>query len=161
MIDVDMMTIIDDWPYKCVSVKGGVATLEKVGKKQLLTVDRHTCPYIDSVSKTMITPKNSLRVIPNIKRPKKYKAKTIDIMKIIKAEVDISISRDLVYFVRDHIETIIGNLALEAEKNAIANGDKRMTSRHWYWLEVPIHGTQNIVREHDEMASHIKLNDWE
>jgi hypothetical protein len=82
-------------------------------------------------------------------------------MKIIKEDVDMSISRDLVYFVRDHIETLIANLALEAQNNAIRNGDKRLSPRHWYWLEVPIHGTQHIVREQDEIASEIKENYWE
>lgn len=160
MIYINMMTVIDNWPYKCTAIEGNVATLEKVGKGVTITVDRDTCPYIDTETKVLITPEKKLVIKPKLKRPKKYKAKTIDIMKIIKNEVDISISRDLVYFVRDHVETLIANLAIEASNNATRNGDKRLAPRHWYWLEVPIHGTQTIVKEHDDLAKDIKMNDW-
>jgi|TARA_B100001094_G_scaffold326132_1_gene381714 hypothetical protein len=162
MIDIDMMTIIDDYPYRCIRVYQNTAVLQPVGNpKRTIEVDKDTCPYIDSDSKKLITPNKALVIKAKIKKQKRHKAKTIDIMKIIKEEVDMSISRDLVYFVRDHIETLIANLALEAKNNVIRNGDKRLAPRHWYWLEVPIHGTQHIVREQDEIASEIKENYWE
>tara|TARA_R100000742_G_scaffold4275_1_gene1606 strand:- start:5142 stop:5630 length:489 start_codon:yes stop_codon:yes gene_type:complete len=162
LIDVDMMTIIDDWPYKCIRIYQGTAILQAVGNtNKTIEVEIDTCPYIDSETQKLIVPSNALVIKAKIKKQKRHKAKTIDIMKIIKEDVDISISRDLVYFVRDHIETLIANLAVEAQNNAIRNGDKRLAPRHWYWLEVPIHGTQHIVREQDEIASDIKMNYWE
>lgn len=163
MIEKDMMTIIDDYPYRCVSIWENYAVLQRVGNpSNTIEVLRDTCPYIDIETKKLITPDKEIQIQPKIKKHKKYKAKTIDIMKIIRNEVDISISRDLVYLVRDHVETLIANLAVEAEMNAVRNGDKRLAPRHWYWLEVPVqHGMRDIVKEQDNIAREIKQKYWE
>ena len=69
MIDVDMMTIIDDWPYKCIRIYQGTAILQAVGNtNKTIEVEIDTCPYIDSETQKLIVPSNALVIKAKIKK---------------------------------------------------------------------------------------------
>ena len=57
-------------------------------------------------------------------------------MKVIKEEVELPLSHDLAYYVAEHLESLVGHLANKAERNALEHGHDRITSAHWYWLEM-------------------------
>ena len=155
MIEVGTMTIIDDWPYRCVKIEEGTAYLKRLGdetrgRMRKFTVDM--CPYIDE-NKDLITPKR--------KMPKRRTAKNVNIMKIIRDDVEMSVSNDMVYFVREWLNTIIRNLASNAEQNAKREGHKRISAKHWYWLDIPVNGGMGCWNEQDEFAKEWKVIDYE
>jgi len=155
MIEVGSMTIIDDWPYRCVKIEDGTAHLKRLGdetrgRMRKFTVDM--CPYIDE-NKDLITPRKP--------RPKRKTAKSVNIMKIIRDEVDMSVSNDMVYFVREWLNTIIRNLASNAQENAIRESHKRISAKHWYWLDIPVGVGNGCWEQQDKFAKEWKLEDYE
>tara|TARA_R110002051_G_scaffold260800_2_gene320598 strand:- start:8253 stop:8726 length:474 start_codon:yes stop_codon:yes gene_type:complete len=154
MIEVGSMTIIDDWPYRCVKIESGTAYLKRLGDETRGRMRQFTvkmCPYIDE-NKDLITPIE--------KKPKRRTAKKFDIMKSIRNEVEMSVSNDLVYFVREWLESAVCVLAHNAELNAIKQGDKRIQPRHWYWLDLGPESGKGVWPEQDKSAKEWKEIDW-
>jgi hypothetical protein len=155
MIYAGAITLIDHYPYRCVKIEDGTAYLKKLGDEtrgRMRKFPIKMCPYIDE-NKELIT--------PTAPKPKRRTVKQIKFMKTIKDEVELSVSNDLVYFVKEWIETIVTSMAVNAEHNARNAGHKRITAKHWYWLEIPIHGGRGLWPDHEEMCADIKAKDYE
>ena len=110
------------------------------------------CPYIDE-NKDLIT--------PVAKRPKRRTAKKFDIMKSIRNEVEMSVSNDMVYFVREWLESVVCVLASNAETNALKEGKTRIQPRHWYWLDLKPESGLGSWPDQDDFAKEWKQSDWE
>lgn len=155
MIEIGSMTIIDDWPYRCVKIEDGTAYLKRLGDETRGRMRKFTvemCPYIDE-NKDLIT--------PVAKRPKRRTAKKFDIMKSIRNEVEMSVSNDMVYFVREWLESVVCVLASNAETNALKEGKTRIQPRHWYWLDLKPESGLGSWPDQDDFAKEWKQTDWE
>ena len=109
-----------------------MAYLKKVGEEQrgrFKKMDAELVPYMDE-NNVLITPKP-----PPVSRKRMTR---FHYMKVIKDEVELPLSHDIAYYVAEHLDHIVRQLAVRAEDNAKMHGDDRITSAHWYWLDLGI-----------------------
>ena len=124
------MTLLDAIPYHCVKIEGRMAFLKRVGDEKrgrFKKMDAKLVPYVDEKGEPIV-PKP-----PPVNRKRMTR---FHYMKVIKECIELPISHDLAYYVAEHLESIVSALADRAEVNARNNGDDRITSAHWYWLEL-------------------------
>ena len=130
MIKEGSMTLIDAIPYNCIKIENGMAFLKRVGDEQrgrFKKMNAKLVPFVNDEGGFTI-PKP-----PPINRKKLSR---FHFMKVIKEEVELPLSHDLAYYVAEHLESLVGHLANKAERNALEHGHDRITSAHWYWLEM-------------------------
>ena len=150
MIKDGMFTIIDLKPYRCVKIEAGVAyfqsaTDETRGRLREMPVE--LAPYFDE-NGDIVNPAK-----PSITRKR---LKRFDFMKAVKEETEMSLSHDLAYFIAEHLDNLVRQMTMNAELNAISRGDERITSAHWYWLDIPISGGEGYWPNNVEMAKDYK-----
>ena len=129
MIQQGEMTIIDAITYRCIQVDSeGYAHLKNILHEQgrPKQVIQKYCPYI--LDGQLITPERP--------KPKPTPRVTkVNVTQLIKENTDLTISNEAKYFLTEWVETAISNLIANAEKNALARNDKRITPAHLFWLE--------------------------
>lgn len=121
------------------------ATDETRGRLREIPVE--LAPYFD---------KNGDIVNPAKPSITRKRLKRFDFMKAVKEETEMSLSHDLAYFIAEHLDNLVRQLALNAESNAKRNGDERITSAHWYWLDIPIHCGEGYWPNNIEIAKDYK-----
>lgn len=150
MITEGAITLIDQLPYTCIKVEEGVAFLKRVGDEnrgRFKRMDAKFVPYLNKEKKL---------IVPEIPPLSRRKMERFHYMKAIKEEIDLPISHDLSYFVAEHIDHLVRQLAEKAEINANMKGDKRITSAHWYWLDLTPEGGHGFWPDHVEFAKDYK-----
>tara|TARA_R100000656_G_scaffold49000_1_gene39582 strand:+ start:194 stop:691 length:498 start_codon:yes stop_codon:yes gene_type:complete len=160
LITEGAITLIDSLPYTCIKIEHGMAHLKRVGDEKrgrFKKMEAKMVPYLDK-EKNLIVPKR-----PRFDRRKMTR---FPYMKVIRDEVDLSLSHDLAYFVAEHLDTLVRQLALKAEINANQRGDKRITSAHWKWLELDVNDGHGFWAEQVEFGKDYKEylrtnNKWE
>ena len=60
---------------------------------------------------------------------------TNDIRKIAKEEIEMPLSNSAVRLIAEWADTAIRNIAINAQKNAIARGSNSITAAHIFWME--------------------------
>ncbi len=124
------MTLLEHLPYTCIKIEDGVAFLKRVGEEQrgrFRKMDAKLVPFVNE--------KNEL-VIPKPPPVNRKRMTRFHYMKIIKEELELPTSHDLAYYVAEHLDYLVRILAGRAEQNAEKAGDDRVTSEHWYWLDL-------------------------
>jgi hypothetical protein len=151
MIEIGKMTLIDNWPYQCVKIEDGYAHLKKVAEESRGRLRKYRvdlCPYFDEKGQI---------IIPIPQRTPKRKAKILNLSKIIKDEVnELSVSNDLIYFVKDQIEGLVRELAHYAEQNAVKNGKRRIMPSHWYVVNLSPNQGHGVWPDHNTEAKMCK-----
>jgi hypothetical protein len=144
------MTLIDHLPYNCVKIEGGVAFLKRVGEEtrgRFKKMDAKLVPYVSE--------KGEL-IVPKAPPPNRKKMTRFHFLKVIKDEVSLPLSHDLAYFVAEHLETLVSELARIAEDNALMMGHSRISSNHWYSLQLSPEQGKGHWPEHIEYAKDYK-----
>jgi len=148
MIEIGKMTLIDNWPYQCVKIEGGYAHLKKVAEESRGRLRKYRvdlCPFFDE---------NGQIIVPTEPKTPKRKAKILNLSKIIKDEVgELSVSNDLIYFVKDQIEGLVRELASYAEQNAVKDGKRRIMPSHWYLVQLAPNQGRGVWPDHNVEAS--------
>jgi hypothetical protein len=150
VIKAGSMTLLDQLPYNCIKIEDGVAFLQRVGEDtrgRYRKMDAKLVPFVNE--------KNEL-VIPEPPLVNRKRMSRFHYMKLIKEEVDMPISHDLAYYVAEHLEHIVGILAVQAQSNAENNGDDRITAAHWYWLDLGLHQGKGKWPNNREQAKDYK-----
>jgi hypothetical protein len=150
MIKEGMFTIIDLKPYRCVKIEAGVAFFQSATDEtrgRLKEIPVELAPYFDEKG-DIVNPAK-----PSITRKR---LKRFDFMKAVKEETEMSLSHDLAYFIAEHLDNLVRQLALNAESNAKKNGDERITSAHWYWLDIPVNSGEGYWPNNVEIAKDYK-----
>jgi hypothetical protein len=130
MIKAGDFTIIDLKPYRCVKIEAGVAFFQSAmddTRGRLKQMPIELAPYFGE---------NGDIVIPDKPRMTRKRLKRFDYMSVVKSETEMSLSHDLAFLIAEHLESLVSQLASIAESNAIRRGDERITSAHWYWLDI-------------------------
>jgi hypothetical protein len=125
VIKAGSMTLLDAIPYSCIKVEDGMAYLKRVGDEnrgRFKKVAIEICPYVNE--------KNEY-VIPKPPPVNRKRMARFHFMKVIKEEIELSVSHDLAYFVAEWLHDIVSCAALEAERNANDRNDERITAAHW------------------------------
>ena len=127
-IKVGDFTIVGVESYQCAKIESGVAFLKKTteSRGRFLEMKVDLVPYFNE----------GQLVIPEKPKKENIIRTKINVNKLIKEATDMSVSRDLVKFASENIETIIYTLAEIAKENAESKGHKRLRPSHWYWLEL-------------------------
>lgn len=87
---------------------------------------------------------------PSKQKPSKKYGSTVNIVKVIKGEnPKIQMSRQLVAFIHENIETIILNAFDVAKDNAKTKGHKKIRPSHWCWIDVDKEICQGFWPEHN------------
>ena len=150
MIKEGQFTIIDLKPYRCVKIEDGMAFFQSATDEtrgRLRQIEVEFAPYFGE---------NGDLVIPKKRSITRKRLKRFDYMKVVKEETEMSLSHDLTYFIAEHLDNMVRQLAMNAESNAKRNGDKRITSAHWYWLDIPIHAGEGYWPNNIEIAKDYK-----
>ena len=150
MIKEGQFTIIDLKPYRCVKIEDGMAFFQSATDEtrgRLRQTDVEFAPYFGE---------NGDLVIPKKRSITRKRLKRFDFMKKVKEATDLPLSHDLAYFIAEHLDNLMHDLAHRAELNAKRNGDKRITSAHWYWLDIPIHAGEGYWPNNIEIAKDYK-----
>ena len=127
-IKVGDFTIVGVESYQCAKIESNVAFLKKTteSRGRFLEMKVGLVPYFN----------DGQLVVPEIPKKENIIQTKISINKLIKEATDMTVSRDLVKFASENIETLIYTLADIAKANADAKGHKRLRPSHWYWLEL-------------------------
>lgn len=149
MIIANTMTLIGEIPYNCVKIEDNMAYLKKVGEEsrgrfKVMPVDM--VPYVI----------DGKLIIPKPKPASRKRMTRFHYMKVIKEEVDLPLSHDLAYFIAEQLDTLVRNLAGKAQQNAEYRDDDRITSAHWYNLQLGLHQGDGYWPSHVEYAKDYK-----
>jgi len=150
MIKPNTMTLIGDTPYNCIKIEDNMAYLKKVGEEsrgRFKVMKVELVPYVDE---------NGLLVIPKPKPASRKRMTRFHYMQVIKDEVGLPLSHDLAYFVAEQLDSIIRDLAAKAQQNAEYRNDSRITSAHWYNLQLGMHQGNGYWPSHIEHAKDYK-----
>jgi len=136
-------TILGTEVFQVKEVKDGLVSLRKIGGRKQITMLADEIPYF----------KDGTLVIPDSHAWKKMTIDTkINLSKLLKGNTELQVSKPFMAFVREHVETLVIDLLEEAESLAIKRGQKRLEPAHWYWLDLPVHVSNNYMKEYNEYA---------
>ena len=150
MIKEGMFTIIALKPYRCVKIEAGVAFFQSATDEtrgRLKEIPVELAPYFDENGDIVNPAKPSMT---------RKRLKRFDFMRVVKEETEMSLSHDLAYFIAEHLDNLVRQMTMNAELNAISRGDERITSAHWYWLDIPVSGGEGYWPNNVEMAKDYK-----
>lgn len=146
MIEVGEYTMITEnnitKTYTCIKIENGMAHLKDIlttrGRPKKIPVAE--CPYFSD--NELIIPEKIVEVRPRTRSK-------VNITSLIKENTDLQISRSAKNFIHEWIETAVGNIISNAEKNALALGHARITAAHIHWLETN-HRVEGYWKENEQ-----------
>jgi histone H3/H4 len=129
MIEVGALTVIDFKTYTVLKIdEEGMAHLKDVTTAQgrPMKMRATLVPYFE----------NGEFITPEPEPLEKHKIKTkLSIRKIAKEEIEMPLSNSAVRLIAEWADTAIRNIAINAQKNAIARGSNSITAAHIFWME--------------------------
>lgn len=148
MIKRGELTIVDSTTYHCIKIKNGYAYLKNIlhsrGRARKIKVSE--CPYIDTSGE------NHELIIPEKKVEKKPRTRSkVNLSSLIKENTELQVSRSAKNFLMEWVETSVGNMVANAEKNAMQLGHGRITAAHIHWIETN-EEVEGYWKENEEYA---------
>jgi len=128
MIKIGEVTVMDSQTYYCMNIENGFAYLQNIlhEKGRWRKVKHEEVPHM----------KDGEWFIPEKKVEKKPRTRSkINLSSLIKDNTDLQVSRSAKNFLMEWVETSVGNMVTNAERNAMQLGHGRISAAHIHWIE--------------------------